>query len=391
MADRVAGIHDKFNGDLDVKIAEIHELMRGMAVDDPPPTWTASPEIWSQGLKKKNTGSNANSTYSPDHIDLDQYNFPRTPGGGRSPVLSGTEKFSPRSSKGSSKEGASMDIEGRWPSATERPCLPSVGLSPVLQGSEFPSRSSKASSREGIGRDIEGRRAPSPAERPRLSSVSEASPRFDSGGRDTAFTDSDGRRLRSYNPYVHTGALTETSHPNISHLSPVPSFGMSISASSYATPATSLSPSLTPYANSAAPSYGVSPSNTPQIPPRSSQRPSVTNMSYTSARTANGTSAAQRVSSGTTHSYPLSLESSQRMSQNSAYYETSSLPSMLPSPVIPPFQEAQPLHSNSLISPFPPVQEDPIEQDSPFKVASDDEQALFERELTRDSATLCEA
>lgn len=63
---------------------------------------------------------------------------------------------------------------------------------------------------------------------------------------------------------------------------------------------------------------------------------------------------------------------------------------MLPSPIIPPVQEAQPLHSNSVVSCLMPVQ-DPVKEDSARAAATDLEKALFERELAHDSATLCEA
>lgn len=63
---------------------------------------------------------------------------------------------------------------------------------------------------------------------------------------------------------------------------------------------------------------------------------------------------------------------------------------MLPSPVIPPVQEAQQFHSSSVVSTFMPVQEK-VEEEPARAAATDLEQALFERELAHDSATLCEA
>lgn len=443
MADKVSGIHDKLNGDLDVKIAEIHELMRNIAVDDAPQPRKESlalPEFWSQDIKHGGTGFSNNSSFNPDHVDLDQYNFPQTPGG-RSPVLH-TNEFSQRSSKASSREGTRRDTDGRaslpslspmlsgsefslrsskggssrdmvgWsrPSPGERPSrLPSGSLSPVLQGSEFPARSSK----ENTSRETEAMWGNNPAERPRMSSGSEPPSRYENDWRANAPAESDVRRLRSKNPYVGGAAQNENTQPSTSHTSPVPSFTMSQVTSAYATPATSHSPSVGAFP--AAPSHGVlqstfsypaplaphSPatayfpatsSDTPQIPPRSSQRPPATAISsYAQSRPANGMAPARRVSTATSASYPLS-DTSGRISQSSSYYDVATLPSMLPSPVIPPFPEAQPLHSNSVITPFPPVQEDPtLEEDSSIRSATDEQQDLFERELSQDSAILCEA
>lgn len=417
--------------------------MRSIAVDDAPQPRKeslASPELWSQDTKQRGIAFSNISSFNPDHIDLDQFNFPPTPGA-RSPVLQPNE-FSQQSSKASSGEGTGRDTDGRprlpslspmlsgsevslrsskegssrdlvgWrgSSAGERPSrLPSGSLSPVLRGSEFPPRSSK----ENMGRETEAMWGSNPAERPRMSSGSEPSSRYEYDWRANAPAKSDMRRLRSKNPYVNVAAQNENTQPSTSHTSPVPSFAMSQATSAYATPATSHSPTFGAFP--AAPSHGVlqptfsypaplapfsppaaySPatsSDIPQIPPRSAQRPPPTAVSlFTQSRPTNGMAPAQRASTATSASYPLS-DTSGRISQSSSYYDAAILPSMLPSPVIPPFPEAQPLHSSSLITPFPPVQENPtLEQGSSIRSATDEQQDLFERELSQDSAILCEA
>lgn len=443
MADKVSGIHGKLNGDLDVKIAEIHGLMRNIMVDDAPQPRKeslASPDFWSQDIKQRGIAFSNNSSFNPDHIDLDQYNFPPTPGG-RSPVLQPIE-FSQRSSKASSREGTGRDTDSRprlsslspmlsgseislrsskegssrdlvgWrgSSAGERPSrLPSGSLSPVLRGSEFPPRYAK----ENMGRETEAMWGNDPAERPRISSGSEPSSRCENDWRANTPSKSDMRRLRSKNPYVNMAAQNENTQPSTSRTSPVPSFATSQATSAYATPATSHSPTFCAFP--AAPSHGVlqstfsypaplapfSPaaanssatsSDIPQIPPRSAQRPPPTAISsYTQSRPANGMASAQRASTATSASYPLS-DTSGRISQSSSYYDAAILPSMLPSPVIPPFPEAQPLQSSSLIAPFPAVQENPTpEQGASTSSATDEQQDLFESELSQDSAILCEA
>lgn len=442
MADKVSGIHGKLNGDLDIKIAEIHELMRNIAVDDAPLSRKESmilPEFWSQEIKPGGTGFSNNSSSNSDHIDLDQYNFPPTPGG-RSPVLQPNE-FSQRSSKTSSREGAGRDIDGRprlsslspmlsgsefslrsskggssrdmvsWRGSSpgERSRLPSGSLSPVLRGSEFPPRSS----RENKGRETEAMWENDLAERPRRSSGNEPPSRYENDRSANAPAESDVRRLRSKNPYISLSAQNGNTQPSTSYTSPVTSLAMSQANSAYATPATSQSPSVGAFP--AAPSHGMlqstssypapltpqspatayfpaTPSDVPQIPPRSSHRPPPTAItSYTQSKPANGMAPARRVSTATSASYPLS-DASGRVSQTSSYYDAAILPSMLPSPVIPPFPEAQPLHSNSLIAPFPAVQEKPsLEQEPSIKSASDEQQDLFELELCQDSAILCEA
>lgn len=417
--------------------------MRSIAVDDatqPRRESLASPEFWSQDTKQRGISFSTNSSFNPNHIDLDQYNFPPTPGG-RSPVLQPNE-FSQRSSKASSRDGTGRDTDCRPRLPSMSPMLsgfeapvrsskegssrdlvgwrgsndgdppsrfPSGRLSPLLRGSEFPPRSSK----ENTGREIEAVWGNNPAERPRKSSGSEPSSRFENEWRANAPAKSEMQRLRSKNPYVNVAAQNENFQPSTSCTSPVPSFAMSQATSAYATPATSHSPTFGSFP--AVPSHGVlqstfsypaplapfSPpaayppsisSDTPQIPPRSAHRPPPTAMpSYTQSRSVNGTAPAQRASTATSASYPLS-DTSGRISQSSSYYDAAILPSMLPSPVIPPFPEAQPLHSSSLITPFPPVQENPrLEQGDSITSATDEQQDLFERELGQDSAILCEA
>lgn len=377
--------------------------MRSIAVDEAPQPRKESltlPEFWSQDIRPRIISSSNSSSFNPDHIDLDQYKFPPTPGA-RSPVLQPNE-FSQRSSKACSREGTGRDADGR-------PRFPSGSLSPVLRGSEFPPRSSK----ENMSRETEAMWGNNPAERPRMSSGSEPSSRCENDWRANVPVKSDMRRLRSKNPYVNVAAQNENTQPSTSHTSPVPSFAMSQATTSYATPATSHSPTFG--ASPAAPSHGVlqstfsypaplapfppaaayssaTSSDIPQIPPRSAQRPPPTAIQlYTQSRPANGMAPAQRASSATSASYPLS-DTSGRVSQSSSYYDAAILPSMLPSPVIPPFPEAQPLYSSSLITPFPPVQEIPtLEQGSSIKSTTDEQQDLFERELSQDSAILCEA
>lgn len=363
MADRVAGIHDKFNGDLDVKIAEIHDLIQSMSnLDDSPVLWPmskdsqASPgEFWSHGLKKRNPNSDSISTYNSSLADIDKYEFPMTPG--RTPELQGTKVSPPYSKPGTERDG-------------------------------------------------ERRRATSPMQPPpRRRPVDEAPPVYENKWRNQGFGENDLQTAEPHKiPQPNLRDIAELpaeiSRSTTSYASPVPSLGMSPSNYSYASPVPSLvmSPSTTSYTTPDA-SVRTSPTETPIIPPRSSQRPPL-NTSYTTPRTVIGT---------THHAYPqpeLSLrmpqqntvpsELSMRISQNSAHYPpsipepSSRLPSMLPSPIIPPLQEAQPLHSNSVLSSSMPVPEP--KEDVPARPAATDlQQALFERELTRDSASLCEA
>lgn len=417
MADKVFGIHGKLNGDLDVKIAEMHKFMSSIAADDAPQPRRDFPEFWPHDIKQRGRSFSNNPAFDQNLLDLDQYNFPPTPGG-----------RSQRSSKGSSREGTGRDTDGgpRLPSLSpmrsgseisirfpkegssrdlvgwrgsntgEPPShFPSGSLSPLLRGLEFSPRSSK----ENTGRDTDAMWGNNPAERPRKSSGSEPSSRNERDWRANAPAKSDMQRLRPKNPYVND------TQPSTSHASPVPSFAMSKATSAYATPATSHSPTFG--ALPAAPSHDVlqptfpypvslSPahppafsSDTPQIPPKSVQRAAMP--SYTQSKPANGMAPAQRTSTATSASYPPS-DTSGRFSLSGSSYDGAFLPSMLPSPVIPPCPEAQPLHSSSLITPFPPKQDNPtLEQGSSNRSATDKQQESFECELGQDSAILCEA
>lgn len=97
MADKVEGIHDKFNGDLDVKVAEIHQLMLSMATMNrsprlgPADSTIMHPVPWG-------TSAEASSTASPSikagRGDFDTYKHPFTPAA--SPEIVGSE-LSPQS------------------------------------------------------------------------------------------------------------------------------------------------------------------------------------------------------------------------------------------------------------------------------------------------------
>ncbi len=99
MADKVEGIHDKLNGDLDVRVAEIHQLMLSMATMDRSPRLT--PQDSSSMLPVPNTTSSAeaSSTASPKvkpaRSESDTYRHPFTPE--MTPEMVGSE-FSPQSS-----------------------------------------------------------------------------------------------------------------------------------------------------------------------------------------------------------------------------------------------------------------------------------------------------
>ena len=317
MADRVAGIHDKFNGDLDLKIAEIHELMQAMsATDDSATLWStskdspASPgEFWSHGLKKRNPNADSVSkdsisTYSSSLIDIDKFDFPLTPG--RTPELSGT-KVSPPPLK--------LRTEG----------------------------------------DIERRRPKSPVQPPpRRRPIDDTPPVYGNKWKHHAFGENDIQTPELYGipqPNVRDRAElpAETSRPTASYPSSVLSLGMSPSSNSYVSPVPSLvmSPSTASYNTPAA-----SPTETPLIPPRSSHRPPLSTP-YTTPRTSVGTTH-QTVSYTQPEPSPRILqpntvpsELSMRISQNSAHYPPSApsvepssrFPSMLPTPIIPPVQE----------------------------------------------------
>lgn len=366
MADRVAGIHDKFNGDLDVKIAEIHDLIQSMStIDDSPhlrhpsKDRSASPgEFWSHGLRKRNPNTDSISTYSSSLVDVDKYDFPQTPG--RTPELPGT-KVSP-------------------PPLTPR-----------------------------VERDMERRRAASPVQPPpRRRPVNEGLPIYGNtwrnrppGENDTPTTEQHGIPQPNLRDTAELAA--EMSRPAASCASPVHSLDMSPSNHSYFSPVPSLvmSPSTASYTTPAA-SAGTSPTETPLIPPRSSHRPPPSALYATPRTSVGSTHQALSYTSEQSQKKPqpniVPSELSMRISQNSAFYQPSipsvelpsRLPSMLPSPIIPPLPEAQPLHSNSVVSSFMPVQ-DLAKEDPARATATDLEQAFFERELAHDSASLCEA
>ena len=369
MADRVAGIHDKFNGDLDVKIAEIHDLMQTMsATDDSATLWStsrdspASPgEFWSHGLKKRNPNADSISkdsisTYSSSLIDIDKYDFPLTPG--RTPELSGT-KVSPPPLK--------LRIEG----------------------------------------DIERRRPKSPVQPPHSRRPVDDTPgnkwRHHACGQNDIQT-AEPHGISPPNVRDRAELPAETSRPTTSYPSSIFSLGLSPSSNSYVSPVPSLvmSPSTASYATPIA-STAASPTETPVIPPRSSHRPPLSTP-YTTPRTSVGTThhavsyTQQEPSQRISQSNTVPSELSMRISQNNAHFPSSApsvesssrFPSMLPSPIIPPVQEAQPLQSNSVVSSFMPIH-DPVEEEPVRVVATDLEQTLFERELALDSANLCEA
>lgn len=360
MADRVAGIHEKFHGDLDVKIAEIHELMQSMSnVEDSPTLWPThkdrpvSPgDFWSPGLKKRDLDSNLISSYNTHHNNVHKESYPVTPG--RTPELQGTE-----------------------PSPGPKETTKKMGGRPRVGSVEQPAR---------------------------IWTTDEAAPPYDKEWRKPA-TEYDThpagpkRIMLSSNSYE---ARSETPRP-IAHASPVPSVGTSISNVSHASPVPSLT--MSPWTTSHAtpvPSLGVTPSGTPQIPPRSIYRLPSSASSNVLSRTSIGS-----INSNVTNSSQQSLppntahvpsELSMRISQTGNYVSStpsidSRLPSLLPSPILP-VQEAQSYHSNSVVSSYMPVH-DPTEilpiKDTVAAAATDMEHSLFERELTRDSATLCEA
>lgn len=334
-------------------------------IDESPHLWPMSKdgpasagEFWSHGLKKRNPNTDSISTYNSSLLDVEKYDFPMTPG--KPPELPGTKVAAPLSKPG-----------------TER--------------------------------DIERRRATSPVQPPpRRRPHDEAPAVYENKWRDHPPGEFDlhmtePHKIQQPNLRDITEPPAEISRPTTSHNSPILSLGMSPSSNSFASPVPSLvmSPSTTSYTTPAA-SVGASPTETPIIPPRSSHRPPVSAL-YTAPRTSVGTThhalhvqpePSQRIS----QQNAVPSELSMRISQNSAHHPPSissaepisRLPSMLPSPVIPPLQEAQPLHSNSVVSSYMPVQ-DPVEEESARAATTDLQQALFERELVRDSATLCEA
>ena len=355
MADRVAGIHARFHGDLDVKIAEIHELIQSMSTtEDSPTLWPkqmdrpVSPgDFWLHGLRKRDLDSNLISSYNPHHADVQRHTYPATPG--RTPELQGAE-VAPRPINETSK-----DLGGQ-PSGVpvERPTH--AGSTDEVSCKEW-------------------RNPITEHDKPPVEPV---------------------RVLRSNNSYPSADPRTETPRPTPARASPAPSVGMSPMDTSLGSPVPSLT--WTPSHTTPAPSLGITPLETPQIPPRSVHRLNTLANTRTSVGSVNSSiEPSQQPSQPYKTQVPSEL--SMRISQTSSNYvssrpsvdSSSMLPSMLPSPVLS-IQEAQSLHSNSVISTWMPIQ-DPTEKlpIKPTVWASDMEHALFERELTRDSATLCEA
>lgn len=88
MAERVAGIHNKLTGDLDIKIAEILNLMQTMNnMEASPRIWPSngespcSPEeSWPKDTKKRRTISGSAPAPSLGRADSDTYFYPRGPG-----------------------------------------------------------------------------------------------------------------------------------------------------------------------------------------------------------------------------------------------------------------------------------------------------------------------
>lgn len=352
MADRVAGIHGKFNGDLDVKIAEIHDLMQNMStIDDSPPLWhtskdrsTSPGEFWSHGLKKRNPTTDSISTYDSSIVDVDKYDFPLTPG--RASELPGSMPLlNPRTERDMERKRGTSPMQ---PPPRRRPIDESQWRNHIPGENETPTA------------ELHG------IPQPNLHDAAELSAE---GSRPTTYTSSLG-----------------TSPSNMSYASPVPSLIMP-STASYATTAVSV---------------GASPTETPSIPPRSSHRPPLN--VYATPRTSAGSThhaisySQSEPSQWISQTNTVPSELSMRISQTSAHYQTSipsheplsRLPSMLPSPMIPALAEAQPLHSNSVVSSYIPVQTS-MDEEPARAAATDIEHVLFERELARDSATLCEA
>lgn len=85
MAERVAGIHDKLTGDLDVKIAEILNLMQTMmSIDASPRIWPSYEEstamsdfTWPKDAKKRRTSSNSASNSVSHGPESETYEPPQ--------------------------------------------------------------------------------------------------------------------------------------------------------------------------------------------------------------------------------------------------------------------------------------------------------------------------
>ena len=109
MADNVEGIHDKLNGDLDAKVAEINQLMLSMAATDRSPklsplessTTTTVPTITSM-----EAASVASTKPKPSRSESDTYSHPFTPE--MTPEMVGSD-FSPQSSRALSPGNISVN------------------------------------------------------------------------------------------------------------------------------------------------------------------------------------------------------------------------------------------------------------------------------------------
>ncbi len=96
MADKVEGIHDKLNGDLDVKVAEIHQLMLSMATMDRSPRLSPRDSTLVPMATSAEASSAASPTIKPGHHESATYKHPFTPD--MTPEMVGSE-FSPPSSR----------------------------------------------------------------------------------------------------------------------------------------------------------------------------------------------------------------------------------------------------------------------------------------------------
>ena len=87
MAERVAGLHGKANGEMDIKIAEIHHLMQNMSGADAsarPSVASADSPISSTGffsreVRTRRTGSTSASNSITSRVSIDNQSYPPTP------------------------------------------------------------------------------------------------------------------------------------------------------------------------------------------------------------------------------------------------------------------------------------------------------------------------
>lgn len=337
------------------------ETMSG--IGDSSKTWpmdnngSASPKE----VKKQASNPDPVSIYNLRRVNTDKYQYPLTPG--RTPELAGREISAPqpRETPGNGVE------EGRAPDRVERP--------------------------------------------PRVRSTDEPPPVYDYKWRKSVANHAGQaaeliQTARPSNLDTSIEPAIDILSPATSQASPVSS-GIFPSNSTYfpSVPSVVMPPSASSNTTSVV-SAAVSPQETPQIPPRSPLRLTPSRVSHASSTTSNETSyssilyEASERSHGPSRPNTSQVQSDQtlRVSESSSFsvrarpsFELSlGLPVMLPSPLIPPTQDAQPLHLNSSITSFMPAY-DSTDLPSMQALATEAEQALFESELTRDSATLCEA